>query len=420
MKLLEVKESFINFHALQICTHTVVVDLRPLDVETTYTVQTVTADGQVYTPPETYTFNGAPGAAVGLSEWLSSIFGDATVTEQTGLSFTVIITNSTFQEITLNGEYGDIGEYDQPMESSCEAWEPEVNPCNEVTDDCLPVVSLHDLLWQTFLVDLSDVEKVAIAEPAGTTIEFYAKVCPDCNDSNHDNMNWSFVAKTFLGVNAIGPFSDGFSNGFQKVYTGWNAVLNATLVDAALNFNDIALGSCFYICLWKKVTTTEETVWSKMGCSNCLIKTDDECYTSKLRVHMKEVSMGFYNDGSGDFDTFYNSIRVPMYAHSPVPKTKKAVYVKSDGDNVKLSARMSQVYEVTTEHLHQALHFKIATALEYDRVKLTNSKGQLADALIGFDDEYKPVWNEPNYETAQAKFNIINTVFNEVNTNCRS
>lgn len=425
MTLLETKESFINFHANQICSHAVTIDLRPVGGLEMYSVDAVTADGQVYTPPQSYQFNGF-AAGVNFVSWLNSIFGDASVVEDVPGSTTIVtIANSPFEVITLNGTYSITGSYDYGLIPSCVPWEADINECQAATDDCLPVIGLSDLSWQTFLVDLSDSEKIAIgAEPNDVEIRFYAKVCTDCDDTDHEVMNWELDANLFEGINVTGPFSDGFSNGFKKVYTGWNAVLNSRLLISTTNFNTLNVGDCFNICLWKTATALNvpyaEPVWSKVGCSGCFFKSDEDCYTSILKVQQNEVSMGFYNDGTANFTSFYNSVRVPIYAHSPQYNTVKKVYRKSDGTQKKLAALMTEVYEVESEHLHKKLHSKIAISLEYDTVIFTNEKAGLDAAPIMFEKEnYKISWNEPLFETGKANFEIINTLFNESNTNCR-
>lgn len=89
-------------------------------------------------------------------------------------------------------------------------------------------------------------------------------------------------------------------------------------------------------------------------------------YTSLLEYRCNETQYGFdYNNTEA-----FNSIRLPIRAHSPNPLTEQKVYTKFDGTKKVLYAKMDKQWELETEYFPETLHDKIIVALAHDVVRL--------------------------------------------------
>lgn len=275
--------------------------------------------------------------------------------------------------------------------------------CVEDVSTCLPVASMSDLSFQVYVDDLNPEEQ---AQYFGGTLTFVAQIC-DCSQVVGDSESYSHEFHT----NATSP-----EEGSPTI------LLSAKFVSDVV-FNTLPEGDCFKICLIKRVDGGGSFQYDIIGCAGCFEKKTDTCYTTLIKYRNRESGLGFDYRGNlvpnPFWDTFYLSVRVPMYLRAPLNPVERTGYMKSNGQFKKLSARVLREWAAKTGYLDREQHEALGVALEFDEVIFTNTDSGLTAQPMYFDESYEPDWPEfMDYPAAIAEFKIKQNGYNLTNTNC--
>lgn len=163
----------------------------------------------------------------------------------------------------------------------------------------------------------------------------------------------------------------------------------------------------------------------------CFIYTPESCYSTVIKYRCNENAFGFdYNNsdnpdtgGSNELLPFYNQVRLPFFLKNPQILTKKKVYRKSDGNYIKMSARMEKELSGEVEWITEDWHTKLAIALEHDEVWMWNEDTIMWEKVIFDESEnYEIDWSNntrgTNLGIAPASFKVKKMPFNQFNSNC--
>jgi len=257
---------------------------------------------------------------------------------------------------------------------------------------CLPMLDPTDLSFQlTFLVSGSDLNYLLAYFAAGPYSGqlgpnvlgvIGATLCLDCSNppvfdlhpslgEHHPDLLWKCTGYAPTGNTLLGTTE--YVLYFQP--TGFNE---------GQMWHNLPVGVCFSICFYKLqyirtvVSGPFDTVASAVAmdiCSEtCFVKIADDCDgqpTSILAYANNNDAFGFYYDGlpglSPDID-FLNTVRLPMYLHSPVYAEDQMTYNKSDGSSQKLNHRIWEDYKFKTDYLTRDQHKALVAATGHDLV----------------------------------------------------
>ncbi len=247
---------------------------------------------------------------------------------------------------------------------------------------CLPMVKASDLSFQlTFLA-------------SGTDFNYFMQI----------------VSGALGKIGAI-PFADGVTppnpntlqlNDFSWFITGVAPTGNVLLgipewvVYFQPNANEIRManieiGQCFNIYLyyfemvfiagnWTFVTGASTKIMpnadntGQLITITCFTKVEDSCEaqpTSILQYVNNSDCFGFFYDqlpNLVDNINFVNSIRLPLYLHSPEQSEDQMSYAKSNGSTLKLSHRIWTDYKLKTDRLTAEQHLALVAATAHDLV----------------------------------------------------
>lgn len=193
---------------------------------------------------------------------------------------------------------------------------------------------------------------------------------------------------------------------------------------AGMGFESLSFGDCFSIrIIGLRKDGTTVVVFQSI----CLQKIDDPCFTSVLKYQCDENSFGF--DYTTLFpvhpfpsfpETAWNIIRLPFYLTEPQYPVKRNVFIKSDGSRKKLSSRIEKTYQGLGGYMPKEWHEKLIVALENDYVLIENvNAGTDITTAFSNENDYKVDWIRfLNYPTAPSEFQLFQTPFNNVNSNC--
>lgn len=281
--------------------------------------------------------------------------------------------------------------------------------CTDCFEDelcgCYPISSFNDLRFQ-ILLEVGEDDPDAAGLEAGT-VTFHLGVANTCDECASDDIKLAQMH---------GEWWKASGSDQQDYYVlSVDTIASASLID---RFED---GECFVLCLYVKGKVGQLTEYEKLGCSDCFIRVTETCDTSVIKYRQNETSMGFYNNGLSFYDTYFNSIRLPIKLARPQIKSKKNVYRLSNGNYIKNSATLAKEWDCETDMINRQWHEKLSIALEHDQVKLTNENAGITDAFVQSEaeDNYKVNWDDfLDYPNAKAEFKLLEMPFNEFNNNC--
>lgn len=354
----------------------------------------------------------------------------------------------------------------------------EIN-CADETLPCLPVNELSDLRFQidAGFNQFEPTDNFLIAVPCDTCDilsvddlvgDEFLPLTNSGGDASITLVN-GFVQFEVEGFFAVTPVAGQllFINGETSGrYRGWHyitAVVEATLPDVTLittstvsdggslilggipdasyvslagidskNFQDYVwdfnkpLGElpysnleCFRLCFYKVSLSFGGYIHACQGTSNCLVKTNDLCFTTKITYGNDEDSFGFIADDSG----YQNSVRLPMYLSRPQYPGKEKGYQFWTGRFKKLSERRNKTWLLKTDWMIEQWHERLVIALACDNVQVTNEAAGLTDENIYKEEEYKIGWDEADFDRARIFAPGSVVVFKQlfetsVNSNC--
>lgn len=286
-------------------------------------------------------------------------------------------------------------------------------PCVDTLSDCVqdigscyPLSDMNDLHFQVLLsVGSSDDNLDGIVSG---TIKFYIGYTTDC-----DNCNPSGVKMTQLHVE---QWKTTGADQYDYFVLNTDTWTNTSQVDA------LSTGECFKLCLIVQGMVSAPAEYTNLGCSPCFIKVTDVCDTSVIKYRLNETSMGFYNNGNTYYNTYFNTIRLPLKLSKPQIKNKKKTYALSNGNFKTASATLSREWIATTDFISEVWHKKLAIALNQDTLKITNTNSGFSDSffVVQGDDNYKVSWEDMvwDYPNAPAEFILTEMPFAEYNQNC--
>jgi hypothetical protein len=206
-----------------------------------------------------------------------------------------------------------------------------------------------------------------------------ATICTDCNNPP-DVKNFDLMWK----CTAVAP------TGNSNRLTGANEYVlyfQPTGITTNNSWANVATGACFnlafYYLQYAYIQHSPGNVVFEMvantplgDCSyTCFKKMDgqdcDSYPTSVLQYANNSDAFGFYYDALielVDNINYLNSIRLPVYLHSPAQAEDQMSYQKSDGSTLKLSHRIWTDYKLKSDYLSADQHAALVAATAHDLV----------------------------------------------------
>lgn len=233
---------------------------------------------------------------------------------------------------------------------------------------CLPIRNMSDLRFQMYATVLSPTP--AVVFPRRDWIAYPVPADVDCDKETFDNgiipdltvrpLRATVTPVTDkLGVVGVGSFSIGSGN-FEDFPIAGGAT--------------IEVGQCFKFMiyeLWTQSTDTDNIISSTfLGCSNCFIRVDEQCFFSQVQYDNDENNYDFYYNKEGTDLNNPNRVLLPLYLHSPQLPSEESSYRKSDGTYIKLSERIEETVELETDNIPMQWHRKLKVALSHDTVSI--------------------------------------------------
>jgi len=249
---------------------------------------------------------------------------------------------------------------------------------------CLPVINPDDIAFQFVVTADSPAEADDLCEAAGYNVD--VQLVRHCNDSA-PIIEFGAHPTTFrINTNQIAyDFNSGFP-GFPY---------------------DLKPNECFYIRI--KIDDVIK------GCSNCLQRITDECFTSVVEYGNEDDAFGF--EYCGD-PAFMNRVRLPFYLSKPQFPAERNVFRKANGAAQVLSVVIRKTMQGITDYLNELWHQRLMIALNHDHV---NVYSETFTGSVVMDGEYQIAWNDfLNLPVAQATFQMQITPFEATNTNCQT
>lgn len=280
--------------------------------------------------------------------------------------------------------------------------------CVEPIPICLPIYEDADLYnWALFTDELT--------APVNPLIQFYWRIVESCDVPIPEIIDSTF-----------NPF---FYK--KKEVDDTKGVMTPREIkdvrdNPGFGVHKILCGKCFYIQVVKirresldNLLILERTL---IGCIGCFQKICDPCYTTVVDYNNNEDAFGFiYSSNVSPFPlgSLTNRIRLPFYLRQPQFPTSRNVFTLSNGQEIKLSARVKKEWSVKTEWMPKEWHEKLAIALEHDTVNFNNSNANVNSKVL-MDSTYQIEWQDYlDYPMAQANFKVKQTPYNNVNSNCK-
>jgi hypothetical protein len=282
---------------------------------------------------------------------------------------------------------------------------PVDTSCDQDFSACLPILSATDVRFQVHV----------------TTDEYFylfARIVTTCGGT-FPNVNNDLVRQQFTITDiTVGEAA-------QREYVcNLNALFQSDL-DA------IQCGQCCYIELYKRVFADSRMLPpytdTQIGCSCCFVKICDPCDTTLVQYRSDEDSFGFeYHhtnppSATNVLASYLNAVRLPIMPRFPQYPTTRNVFVKSNGERKKLSARVSKEYTVQVDWIPKSWGENLVMACEHDTIRFTNTNEGLVNQSVSVEStpefEY---FERPGYmyPFGRATFKIQITPFNNFNSNC--
>jgi hypothetical protein len=186
------------------------------------------------------------------------------------------------------------------------------------------------------------------------------------------------------------------------------------------SLSGVAEGQCFVLAVRAQIKDAGAV---NLFQTNCFIKSANKCYTSRITYACDEDSFGFiytedYAIGMTRYD-MYQVIRLPFHLKAPQFPVKRNVFMKSNGERKKLSARVSNEYVCDVDYMPKDWHEKLVVAIEHDLVEIENVDSGYTTQRFSHEGSYEIDWQAfLNYPTAPAKFKLFKTPYNKTNSNC--
>lgn len=308
-----------------------------------------------------------------------------------------------------------------PPYSFVQITEPErATGCVDEFNLCLPIKALSDLSFQL-------IANVPKADEPWFEVEF---------DEAGDTMKhtiWGMICVACDNTGEFGPTSFSFTGRWRQIAEGGSGadtwLGNFTFNGQEELFNELVSGGCFNICFYRvKINVLDLTevvgvTTALIACTDtCFQKIDDDCYTSFFTYNNKEDSMGFvYTHPITGAVNFANQVRLPCFLRDIQFPTEEKSYKKSNGDRVKLFARIDEEYELKVDWVYKSWHKRIVVLLHHDTIRIDNDNdGSLSNMHITCDEKYEINWPEEPYQLAPAKTKVKRAAgINIVNSNCQ-
>ncbi len=276
-----------------------------------------------------------------------------------------------------------------------------VEDCNLPKQVCLPVYSKNDIQFQFLITCTTTAEDTAIRNGAsgveGPQLLFTLGAYTDCL-----NFQEQLAPPERHATLHIYPLGAPGSMQFLATVNSWPIDKIATYLP----------GQCIFLNVLMEDATDLISRFSVLGCTGCLQKIADPCFTSVIKYRNNEDAFYLtYNTvGFNAVDeAFYNTVRLPFYLHSLQLPTEEKTYTKSDGSKLQLYARMDREYSATVDYLQKEHHLMLAIALRHDILLITSiNENGIEDSEFVLSEAYQLQWPAmPRYALAQASFKVM-------------
>jgi hypothetical protein len=310
-----------------------------------------------------------------------------------------------------------------PAYSYIQIQEPELpTDCVKEIGLCLPIYLPSDLSFQ-LIAKVSGADKdwfeiqFETGDPVTTHKEtVWARVCVDCAN----------IEEPYVDL----PHSMTWTGRWRKIEEGstdtW--VGNFTTNGNDAPFLDLPIGTCFNLCFHKvqinidDETETEGLSTVPIACTDtCFQRIDDDCFTSWFTYQSNEDSMGFIYTSASKVVNFANQVRLPCYLRDIQFPIEEMSYEKSNGDEIKLYARIHEDYELVVDWIPKAWHKRLVILLHHDIVKIDNPNDGFAKQMfIVCKEKYQIDWPKHPWQHAPAITRVKRAKsINLVNSNCQ-
>lgn len=296
---------------------------------------------------------------------------------------------------------------------------------------CLPAAFLSDWRFQVFITDYGTTPAPMTSE----TRKFYVGITDQaCTGempldvrflSSNEFLHIDFDGDTFVlqdgtvvkGVLLLNVVPNTIiERKYQEFEDGeWQAVIT----------EPIALGECFSLTIWEDIIAeddTEITQRTALGCTNCFVKTETDCFFSRFIYSNNENSNGFIY--RIELLTFQNFGLLPFHLHSPAFPSEEKSYTKSNGAHIKLYERTDEELTLETSYFDMRVHKCMKVMLGSDNISISNdyfAPRESSDVLCR--EEYSIEWDKLGNATervAKATTKVISlTPISMINNNCR-
>lgn len=297
---------------------------------------------------------------------------------------------------------------------------------------CLPIRDLNDIRFQMFAHTLSATP--AVVFPRRDFIAYPVPLDVACDEA-------TFKGGVIPDL-TVRPLRATVTHITDK--TGAVAVGSFKQVTADIDFEDfpifnghtIQVGECFKFMiyeLWTQSTNPNNIMSSTyLGCSNCFVRVEADCYVSQLQYDNNENNYDFYYDKEGTDLNNPNRVVLPFYLHSPQLTSEESSYLKSDGTYIKLSERIQEVVQLETDNIPMDWHRKLKIALSHDSVLIFNANfietanpastnGLIAISTAFVNKESYEIEHNDQTLSLLAKGRtklIVSAALSQVNSNC--
>lgn len=219
-------------------------------------------------------------------------------------------------------------------------------------------------------------------------------------------VDWPLIAAQIMALELPGIIDTVYAGG-QMLYflsTGLTLILNITTVGIDITWTELA-----------PIASFTETV----ACSNCFIKSDDDCFTTKLVYRSADNCFGFMYTDNAQMLAFENKVRVPMYFQNMQTESEENTFSKANGVTQMVSAVYKKTYEAITDLIYVEWLEAIALALKHDTVEATNGYAKFTDQQIVSTDAINLDYPfEPFMSVGTAKTKVTLTPYDQRNSNC--
>lgn len=302
-------------------------------------------------------------------------------------------------------------------------FKPDYSPsveCTTIERECLPMYLFSDVKFQIQVGELGDLdEPVRVRKVYGVIAKGDCETPPDIYPNEWDGQENAINGEVIeLETN---------TNFEALFYFTGNGEINWNTYNGYLE-DPIEVGDCFRIFFIEEYRNAldESILYDRyvMGCSPCIERIEDTCFTSVVTYSCTENSYGFVYSDNGTSTSTPNEVRLSVYLKEPQIKSEQDSFRLSNQSYIKLFQVDREEWILETPRFDYETHRKLEAALGHDNLIVDNDNMNQQAPRLGvnfvFDGDYSIAWgNKPQnqYGKANLKLTVANAI-NMRNLNC--